>query len=74
MGSIDDASLVFKESDHVTLMAFRTQPADILFYAADNVELLRLCANGDFKVRGKLVTNDMEVYEGMKAFLRLVHP
>jgi len=32
-------------------------------------EVLRICANGDFYVKGKLVENDREVYEGFKVLV-----
>lgn len=42
---------------------------DLIFVFADGTEMVRLCSNGDFKVKGRLVTNDMELYEGFKQFL-----
>lgn len=32
-------------------------------------EMLKLCANGDIFVKGKLVENDLEVVEGLRNFL-----
>lgn len=40
---------------------------DIVFYTPHG-EMLRLCGNGDFVVKGKKVTNDMEIYHSMKEF------
>lgn len=34
-------------------------------------EIVRFCANGDIYVKGKLITNDIEVVDGLKEFLRL---
>lgn len=35
-------------------------------------EVMKFCPNGDIYVRGKLTTNDMEVVNGIKEFLKLV--
>jgi hypothetical protein len=42
---------------------------DISFHTANFPNILKLCDNGDIYVKGKLVINDMEVVEGMRAFI-----
>lgn len=39
------------------------------FVGNDGSEILRLDANGDIFVKGKLVENDKQVVDGMRAFL-----
>lgn len=34
-------------------------------------EIIRFCENGDIYIKGKLVTNDIEVVEGLREFLNL---
>ena len=50
--------------------SYQTDSGDIVMFTG-NQEMLRLCDNGDIKVKGKLITNDSEVVEGMKELLRL---
>jgi len=45
-------------------------PGDIVFYVDNSVEKLKICANGDFMVDGKVVKNDMDVYNGFVEFLK----
>ena len=46
--------------------------SEILFFTdVDNSEILKLCANGDIMVHGKMVENDKDVVEAMREFLRL---
>ena len=45
-----------------------TAQEDIVFRTPFG-EMLRLCENGDFIVKGKITTNDMEIYKSMKEFL-----
>lgn len=44
---------------------------DISFYSKDRVEVLRITESGDFLVQGRLVKNDMDVYNAFRAFLGL---
>ena len=47
---------------------------EIVFYIGNgNTEVLRISPNGDFYVRGKLTTNDMEVYNALRDFLNMGH-
>lgn len=39
------------------------------FLDQDSKEMLRICKNGDFIVKGKKVINDIEVYEVFKEWL-----
>jgi hypothetical protein len=43
----------------------------IVFYVNNDGqnEILKLCANGDIFVKGRLVENDLEVVEGLRKFL-----
>lgn len=47
-----------------------TEDTDIAFFSADGEEILRLCDNGDIKVRGNLAENDKAVVDGMREFLK----
>jgi len=48
-----------------------TEPSDISFYVGENnIEALKICANGDFLVHGKKVKNDIDVYNGFVNFLK----
>jgi hypothetical protein len=40
--------------------------ADIIFNVQGGQEILRICQNGDFMVRGRVVVNDWAVYEAFK--------
>ncbi len=42
---------------------------DIIFYGADNLEIMKLKANGDIYVKGNLIENDSEVVDGLREFL-----
>lgn len=44
---------------------------DIIFHGNDQVEALRICADGKFLVKGKEVAEDREVYHAMRRFLQL---
>lgn len=57
------------QSDSVLYISEPNQ--DITFYSRDQVESLRLGANGDFFVQGRLVANDLEVYQAFRKFLGL---
>lgn len=48
----------------------RSSRGEIGFYLSENEEIVRLEANGDIHIRGKLVTNDIEVVDGMRSFLK----
>jgi hypothetical protein len=41
-----------------------------LTFSYDTNEIMKLCANGEIYIRGVLITNDLEVVEGMKKFLK----
>ena len=43
--------------------------SDIVFTVSDNVEILKLCANGDIYVKGKLAENDKEVVNAMRSLI-----
>jgi hypothetical protein len=43
---------------------------NIIFCGDNNKEILKLCGNGDIYVNGKLATNDIDVVEGLRHFLR----
>jgi hypothetical protein len=44
-------------------------PSDISFFT-NGSEILKICGNGDFVVKGKKVASDKKVYEGFVDFLK----
>lgn len=46
-------------------------PGDIVFSVDSDPEIVRLKANGDILVKGKLVENDKELVDGLREFLGL---
>ena len=40
---------------------------------SEPIEMIKLCANGDIYVKGRLVENDKEVVQGMRDFLKLAN-
>jgi hypothetical protein len=56
-----------KKSDTVNMEG---TDREIIFYAGpnDSIEMLKLSANGDIYVKGKLVGNDIEIIEVLKEF------
>lgn len=74
--SEDDQVLIFNKSlldlegveEHT--LSVDSIPGDISFYVDNDVEALKICANGDFIVHGKKVTNDEEVYRAFVEFLK----
>ncbi len=55
-------------ADDNTLISLKG-PNTIRMNLSPTDEVLRFEANGDIYVRGKLVTNDLEVVEALRAFL-----
>ena len=57
---------------HTNDITFHTKPnAGILtLNASPSVEMLKLCANGDIFVKGKLIENDKEVVSALREFLK----
>lgn len=48
-----------------------SDPSEIKFTTENGArEVLRITANGDIYVNGKLAANDMEVVEGLRQFLK----
>ena len=41
----------------------------LFFNNVNNDEIIKLCANGDIFVKGKLIENDKEVVDAMREFL-----
>lgn len=72
-GKLDWVSnaMTSKIRDFVSTFSFNAPPADVLF-SVDNgrKEMLKICENGDFFVKGKKVVNDKQVYEGFIKFLK----
>lgn len=50
------------------------EPGEMVFSGHGGKEFLRFKPNGDIYVRGKLVENDKEVVEGLRAFLKAPDP
>jgi hypothetical protein len=46
------------------------EPNTMIFYLEQDEPIIKLCANGDIFIKGKLVENDIEVVEGMREFLK----
>lgn len=67
MGSVKNLFDSRYSSFHHTI----AQPnADITFSVNNGTEVLKVCENGDFFVRGNKVTTDKEVYDGFVDFLK----
>jgi hypothetical protein len=49
--------------------SFKDLPQDITFRVGNVGEFIKLCANGDIYVRGKLIENDKELVDGMREWL-----
>lgn len=47
--------------------------APILSLGTEDMEILRFERNGDIFIKGKLVTNDMQIVEGFRELLMLNH-
>ena len=48
-----------------------TPRQDITFYTRNQTEALRIADNGDFFVQGRLMKNDLEIYQAFRKFLGL---
>ena len=47
-------------------------PGDIIFSLNyGELEMVRLCVNGDIRVKGKLIENDKKLVNGLREFLKL---
>lgn len=44
--------------------------SDIVFSVNNGVEMLKICEDGSFYVKGKKVVEDIEVYKGFVEFLK----
>jgi len=44
---------------------------DITFHTSNQTETLRIADNGDFLIQGRLVQNDLEIYQAFRKFLGL---
>jgi len=60
----NDENLVLRSNVEPNTISFNIETLD--------EPILKLCANGDIFVKGKLVENDLEVVEGLREFLRRV--
>jgi hypothetical protein len=57
--------------ENVTIKKSDLEPNTISFNTENEKEpIIKLFANGDIFVKGKLVENDLEVVEGMREFLK----
>lgn len=68
---VSKAMGAIKQSDlfHVGNPVSIQKENDITFYQ-DKQEVLRICTNGDFFVKGAKAANDQKVYEGFVDFLK----
>ena len=62
-------NFVISATDKLPTIKREAESSDIIFYINDNEEVLKICENGDFIVKGNKVTEDIEVYNAIKAFL-----
>jgi len=67
---MDYQHIVVSEEDMKTLMIADTVPSNsIMMLHSEDEEVMRFENNGDIYVHGKLVTNDMQVVDGMRLLL-----
>ena len=59
---MNDVNKLTNEDDNDLAITFHVHDGEI--------EVLKITKNGDFYVRGNKVTNDIEVYEAMKEWLK----
>jgi hypothetical protein len=45
---------------------------DITFFVNDDEEIIKICGDGNFYVKGKLVDNDAELYKAFVKFFKEV--
>lgn len=65
-----EAAQVGLEPEPIVSKLTRSKDAgDITFFVADGTEMIRLAANGDIYVKGRLVERDEEVIAGFKNWL-----
>jgi len=74
------AKLIAKTEEDINTLVLKPseiqlEPNTINFFINMNAPeaILKLCANGDIYVKGKLVKNDIEVVEGLREFLDQVN-
>lgn len=58
-----------QQHSHINFSDSVTKPSHISFYAGGGVEMMRLEANGDIYVKGRLVENDELVVQTFKQWL-----
>lgn len=44
-------------------------PENSFVFIVNGIEMMKICKNGDFLVKGKKIANDIEVYKTFKEFL-----
>jgi hypothetical protein len=58
------------EENGITFSLDQSPVNNLVFHSVQpSVEILKLCANGDIFVKGKLVENDKEVVDALREFL-----
>lgn len=60
---------LIKNDEYQTALLASPPPPTITFLGDNQVPIMKLESNGDIYVKGKLVENDKEVVEGMRALL-----
>lgn len=58
--------------ENIKLTSVILQEQNTIFFMQDNGtrEILKLCENGDFFVKGNLAKNDKEVVDALREFLK----
>jgi hypothetical protein len=59
---------------HQASIRLTDRSGDIIFTVNNGCEMLRIGGDGNFYVKGNLVTNDRQIYDVMKAFVYSVTP
>lgn len=57
-------------TNHHSFLFTPPRSGDITFFVNGNSERLRICSDGGFLVKGKLVKNDIEIYNEFKLWLK----
>lgn len=65
----DQSMISGKPIDNKPNYYLDTTDAPVLKFLSTNMEILRLETSGDIYIKGKLVTNDLEIVEGMRELL-----
>lgn len=66
-----EGELIIHQASEESMLCVNEGPSDIVFTLNSGCdEVLRICEDGSFYVRGKKVIKDIEVYNGFVDFLK----